>query len=91
MPRVNSCPNCNQQIEFLGIAHYKNKATNRRVVHVKWYDCSTCGLVHAQNFETGNIVLTRKMFTKDELRGLFPTTGDNPRRSGARKAAPANV
>lgn len=89
MPRVNSCPNCNQQIEFFGIAHYKNRATNRKVIHVKWYDCSTCGLVHAQNFETGNIVHTRKMFSKDELRGLFPTTSDSPRRGKRVGAASA--
>lgn len=81
MPRMNSCPTCNQQMEFFGIAHYKNKTTKNKVVHVKWYECQSCGLMHAQADFSGNIVHSRKPFTKDELRGLFPTTSDNPRRN----------
>lgn len=85
--RPNSCPVCNQQLEFFGIAHHK--VFGRRLpVHVKWFQCQspTCGMMSATNFRT-RVLHTRKPFTSRELDQLFPTTREKRERGGPRKVA----
>lgn len=87
--RANSCPLCNQQIEFYGIAHYRVRGIPFPV-KVKWYECTSCRMVHAQNF-TGRIVHSRKPFTLDENKSLFPSQHEKRDRRGPRKEAAANA
>lgn len=83
--RLNSCPLCGQQLEFFGISHHKAPG-RREPVHVRWRECTACGMMHADNFGT-RVLATRKAFTKDELDKLFPTTRERREKGPRGKAA----
>lgn len=85
MPRMNSCPVCNQQTEFFGIAHYPLRGRRERI-QVRWRECTSCGAMLADNFGTRTLHV-RKAFSKDELDKFFPTTREKRERGPRGKAA----
>lgn len=67
---LSTCPIDRGQTEFYGIALYKTPH-HPRPVHVRWLECRSCNTMHAVN-DHGKVLHSRKPFTKDEARALFP-------------------
>lgn len=71
MAKLATCPNCRQQMEFFGIAHYKTKSGFP--VTARWTMCGSCGTSQAEDF-TGRILKVRTdKWTKQEMEATFPT------------------
>lgn len=72
---LSTCVLCRGQVEFLGIARYRTRFHPRPVL-VRWLECTRCLMVHATN-SFGKVLHSRKPFSKDELRSLFPRGKDS--------------
>jgi hypothetical protein len=99
MALLATCPNCRQQMEFFGIAHYtivtKGKSVGLSTLAIKkgrkatarWTACTRCPTTQAEDF-SGRIMKVRTdKWSRKEIEDTFPTTREKSERNKKRKVA----